>query len=283
MAQRDKNRGKTRGAETAPTEIRDMQAVILCGGAGTRLKDVLPGVPKALAPVAGRPFLDHILRSLAGAGIADVVLCVGVHGDAIREYCRLNAAPGIALVCSQERKPLGTGGALKHAEKLIRSHSFFLLNGDTLLDFDLPSLIAQHRATRAAITMVLTSISTVQTDAEQRYGNVEVAADNRITRFREKAIMAKRTSLNGHKADALGNAGYVNAGSYLMQKDILRKLPSAPPAVSLEKEILPKYIGKGLYGYRAHGFFIDIGVPEDLRRAQTELSGRLGFAATNTR
>lgn len=248
----------------------ELQAVILCGGAGTRLRGVLDGVPKALAPVAGQPFLDHVLLKLRDAGLRQALLCIGVHADAIRARYRACPVPGMALSFSEEREPLGTGGALRNAAPAILGETFLLLNGDTFVDLDVDRFLAQHRRDAAAITLALAHVAN-----GERYGAVELDERGQVRSFHEKAI---RPSGNAEPA-----AAFINAGWYLLQREVLQSVPKAPPAVSLEFDVLPRWIGRGLYGYVTDGYFIDIGVPEDLLRAQTELAGRANCDAAHTR
>jgi D-glycero-alpha-D-manno-heptose 1-phosphate guanylyltransferase len=253
--------------------LRGVQVVILCGGQGTRLRGVLPAVPKALAPTAGRPFLDYLLQFLVSAGITEVVLCIGVLGEAILEYCRSRKLDGLTLTVSREREPLGTAGALKHAEPFIHTDPFLMMNGDTFLELELAALLEQHRKSGATITMAMATVS----DA-RRYGAVVTDARGWVTAFKEKEV--------GHSLTALATAPLdlgqkINAGCYAIQREVLKHIPVAPPAVSFETEVLPAFVQNGLHGYSTHGFFIDIGVPEDFARAQAAMCGRPPFGAAN--
>lgn len=236
--------------------------MILCGGAGTRLSAVLEGLPKALAPVAGRPFLDHVLQKLQQAGLRQALLCVGVLGEAIKEQYRRCPPEGWTVAYSEEHQPLGTGGALRQAEATIPSGTgtVLVLNGDTFLDLEFDLFLEQHLRTASAVTLALVSVA----DAS-RYGTVRVNATGEVTSFVEKCAVR-----GSEKPERL----FINAGWYLMQIEVLRSIPKAPPAVSLECDILPQWIGRGLQGHVSSGFFIDIGVPEDLWRAQIEFARR---------
>jgi D-glycero-alpha-D-manno-heptose 1-phosphate guanylyltransferase len=256
--------------------LRGVQAVILCGGLGTRLRGVLPGVPKALAPIAGRPFLDYVLEFLASAGVTDVVLCIGVLGEAISEYCRSRKVDTLTLTISREREPLGTGGALKHAEQFIHADPFLMMNGDTFLELPLMAMIEQHRKCEATITMATTTVS----DA-RRYGTVVMDGRGWVTAFEEN--QAGQDLPGSISADTSEPAfrQKINAGCYAIQRGVLKHIPVAPPAVSFETDVLPGFVMKGLHGYSTDGFFIDIGVPEDFARAQAAMSGRPSFGAAN--
>jgi D-glycero-alpha-D-manno-heptose 1-phosphate guanylyltransferase len=262
---------REQNTEMANESLRNVQAVILCGGAGTRLQEVMPGTPKALAPVAGNPFLDYVLRHLMTAGVRQAVLCIGVYGDAVKAHYRASAWKRFSLRFSEECEALGTGGALKHAEKWIQGEPFLLLNGDTFLELDLISFVAQHLRTAASLTMALAEVKNAA-----RYGEVQLDARGRVAKFVGKRAAAG----NGQES----GTSLVNAGWYAVNKEILKKMPAAPPALSFESQVLPKCVGNGLYGYRTDGFFIDIGVPEDFRRAQMEMmSGRRSLASANPR
>jgi NDP-sugar pyrophosphorylase family protein len=256
--------------------LREVQAVILCGGLGTRLRGVLPAVPKALAPTAGRPFLDYLLQFLVSAGITEVLLCVGVLGEAILEYCRSRKLDGLTLTVSREPERLGTAGALKHAEQFIHTDPFLMMNGDTFLELDLAALLKQHRKSGAAITMAMATVS----DA-RRYGTVVTDARGWVTAFKEKEVGPGCTAPATAATWPLDAGKQINAGYYAIQREVLKHLPVAPPAVSFETEVLPAFVLKGLHGYSTNGFFIDIGVPEDLARAQAAMCGRPPFGAAN--
>jgi len=265
MLRENLNRG------VAGASVGKIPAVVLCGGVGTRLSAVLQGLPKALAPVAGKPFLDHVLQKLHSAGLRRVLLCIGVHAAALMERYRSGLIDGLEMGFSEEGEPLGTGGALQHAQTAMGGSdaTFLLLNGDTFLDINVDEFLGQHLHTAASITLAL-----VKVENESRYATVQVNASGQVINF-----AGKSAARAGEEAES----SFINAGWYLMQREVLQSIPKAPPAVSLECDVLPLWIGKGLYGYVTTGFFIDIGVPEDLLRAQTELAGRSSRAVANPR
>jgi D-glycero-alpha-D-manno-heptose 1-phosphate guanylyltransferase len=256
--------------------LREVQVVILCGGLGTRLRGVLPAVPKALAPIAGRPFLDYILQFLVSAGITEVVLCIGVLGEVILAYCRSRKPDGLTLTISREPEPLGTGGALKHAEQFIHTDPFLMMNGDTFLELDLAAMVGQHRKSQATITMAIATVS----DA-RRYGTVVRDERGWVTAFTEQQTGNAGTAHATAGTLPPGARPEINAGCYAIQREVLKRIPIAPPAVSFETEVLPTLVLKGLHGYSTDGFFIDIGVPEDFARAQAAMCGRCSFGAAN--
>lgn len=222
--------------------------VILAGGKGTRLAAALPeGHPKALAAVAGRPFLAHLLEHLHRSGARRVVLALGygsaqVEGFLARE--RLPADFEIATVV--EPRPLGTGGGLRHALQQVRSDPFIAMNGDSLSDVDLEALLAFHGLRGAQITLALSRV-----DDAAAFGTVAVGADGRVREFAEKSS---------------GRGGLVNAGVYVIGRAALNAL-AAHAELSFEREVLPGHVGRGLYGFHSSARFVDIGTPESLRRA----------------
>jgi len=245
-----------------------LQAVVLCGGLGTRLRNAVPTLPKALAPVAGRPFLDYLLTGLAAAGIHDVVLCTGHKSEMIEAEYGQNAQCGLSIQYSVERSPLGTAGAVKLAASVISASSFLLLNGDSVVEVDYQRLIKSHVASGAKATITL-----VRVPQPERYGTALLNANGEISAFLEK----------GSLQDSAGSRErFINAGVYVLDRDILLEIPSSSTPVSLERDVLPKFLGRGLFGFVSEGFFIDIGVPEDYARAQTELPRRFGRAGSHS-
>ena len=231
------------------------EALVLCGGLGTRLRSAYNAGPKALAPIGGRPFLDYMLDWLRTQGVRRAVLCVGYRAEQIQElYPAGEGDPVVAY--SVEPEPLGTAGALKNAEGRVVGERFFVVNGDSLADVSLAGLLEFHLEKGAAMTL-----ATVPVEAAGRYGSVETDAEGRVTGFREKA----ETGAGVHE---------VNAGVYVMERTLLEEFPAARK-ISLENEIFPALAGHGLYGFKTGGSFIDIGVPADFASAQTEIPERL--------
>ncbi len=233
-------------------EMASITALILCGGLGIRLRQVTGALPKVLAPVAGRPFLFHLLRYLAGQGVSDIVLCAGYAAEQVVSCCGDGSQWGVNLRYSSESKPLGTGGAITRAQPLIASDPFLVLNGDSLAQAGLADLIAFHAEKQAQISMVLAEVPD-----KTRFGSALLGGNDSIVGFSEK----------GHQG-----SGLINAGIYLMNCAALEVIPSERN-VSIERDIFPRFIGKGLYGRFAAGLFIDIGTPESYSIAQTVLAG----------
>lgn len=226
-----------------------MQALILAGGAGTRLRSALTGLNKPMAPVAGRPFLEYLLLQLKKHEIDEVTLCVGYKADLIQSYFGVGDRWGIQVSYSYETDFLGTAGALKLAEGLIHDEDFFVMNGDSLFDIELHALMHYHRKMQATASLALTHI-----DDTQRYGAVGTNELGQIVSFIEKREDNTESLING--------------GVYVFAHEVLDFIPDGQP-VSLERDILPKLIGRGLYGLPLKGYFVDIGVPADYMRLRS--------------
>jgi NDP-sugar pyrophosphorylase family protein len=250
-------------------EMRRLQAVVLCGGQGKRLRSHLGDGPKSLAPIAGRPFLTLLFAQLMKAGITEVILCTG-HGSAAIEAAYSDGSHhAISISYSIEHQPLGTAGALKHAEIAIRSNPFLLLNGDSLVELDIPTFLKAHAESGALATMALAHV-----ENSGRYGTVKLNPNRAVTAFSEK------NPENG--SDTPPTGGLINAGVYALDRKVLWRIPLIQQEISFEREILPSLVGHGLFGYSTDGFFIDIGVPEDYDRAQTEIPRRMARARSHS-
>lgn len=226
-----------------------MQALILAGGAGTRLRPVLAQLNKPMAPVAGRPFLEYLFLQLKKHEVEEVTLCVGYKADLIQSYFGTGDRWGMQVSYSYETDFRGTAGALKLAEDLIHEEDFFVMNGDSLFDIELHALMHYHRDMKAIATLALSHV-----DDTQRYGAVGLNELGRIVSFIEKRQ---------------GNTdGLINGGVYVFTREVLDFIPEGQP-VSLEKDILPKLIGQDIYGLPSNGYFVDIGVPTDYMRLQS--------------
>jgi NDP-sugar pyrophosphorylase family protein len=230
-----------------------MKALILAGGMGTRLRPLLPHTAKPMAEVAGRPFLEYLIAHLARHGLREIVICTGYLGDQLRDHFADGRRWGLSIRYCHEERPLGTAGAIKHAEALIGDDPAFLAtNGDSFFAADLRALIDFHHDRRARATVAL---APVPREDPTRYGRVELDEAGRIRCFVEKGAVA-------------GDGGLINGGIYLFDRRVLGEIP-AGVAVSLEREVFPRLIGKGFYGLALSGFFVDIGLPasyQELRR-----------------
>lgn len=229
-------------------------AVILAGGKGTRLAAVLPdGWPKTLAPIRGRPFLAYLLEDLYRRGVRRVTLCLGYGAAHVEEFLVRHRRPeDFSVHVAVEPRPLGTAGALRQALPHVRSDPFLALNGDSISDCDLDGLLASHIRWRALITVALARVGNVA-----GYGEVDLDADGRITRFSDKARSTGR--------------GLVNAGVYAISPAVISGLPREG-FLSWERDVLPRYAGHGLFGRMSCTWFVDIGTPESLRDAADSIA-----------
>lgn len=222
-------------------------AVILCGGLGTRLRAVLEGRPKSLAPVRGRPFLEWLVLALARQGVRRVVLASGYLDEQLRQHFGRERF-GVEILHSTESEPLGTGGALQLAASLVRPPTLAVLNGDTFCRFDLARMANFHQAHDAAATIWL-----APAEDRERFGSVEVDAEGRVVAFHEKAERGE---------------GCVNAGIYLIERDVVRGIRGRS---SLERDVFPGLVGKGLYAITGSSGLVDIGTPDALAQAEYAL------------
>jgi D-glycero-alpha-D-manno-heptose 1-phosphate guanylyltransferase len=235
-----------------------MKAVLLVGGLGTRLRPAVPSLPKALASVGDRPFLELLVRQLGAQGIRHLVLCTGYLAEQVEEVFRDGSDFGAAIEYSRETVPLGTAGALKLAQRYVRNESEFLvINGDTFLEIEFNEFILSHRKHGSLATMAV-----VPVENSSRYGTVQVGVDGRILGFLEK------TGQN--------TPGIINAGVYVFSNAALALIPLGP--VSLERDVFPSLMEQGFYAIEQRGMFIDIGTPDDYERAK-KMSDRLADAA----
>jgi D-glycero-alpha-D-manno-heptose 1-phosphate guanylyltransferase len=219
------------------------EAIVLAGGFGTRLRAVVSDVPKPLAPVAGRPFLHWLLAGLAQQGIRHVILATGYMGDAIEQDLG-RAHAGLRLSHVREDSPLGTGGALWNALAHAGNERVFALNGDTWLGAKLAPIAAE--APDADLVLAVRPV-----EDRSRYGSVRVRG-NRVVGLDEKG---------------LSGPGLVNAGVYLMRRDLPSRRPM-PAAFSLENEVFANPGNLDLRAHRTEATFLDIGTPKDYARAQ---------------
>lgn len=223
--------------------MEKLDAIILAGGKGTRLRSVVSDIPKPLAPINGKPFLDILLSQLDGSGCANkVVLAVGYKSEIVIDRYKDCKEYKFKILFSLEKELLGTGGAIKKAMQLTKSEDVLVLNGDSYAEVDIRDAIKYHIENNASMTVVLKEVDNVG-----RFGSVKLDGENRITAFEEKKDTV--------------NPGLINAGIYLMKRKLFDNVQE-DKVVSLEREILPELINKGIYGYIAGGKFIDIGIPE---------------------
>jgi len=229
-----------------PADLSRITAAILAGGLGTRLKSVVADRPKVLAEVNGRPFLSYLLDQLLIAGIEQVVICTGHMAHHIEK--EFGSSYGhLSLVYSEEKTPLGTAGALKNAEECIKSDFVLVMNGDSYCDVNISDFWSWHYVNRAAGSLLL-----VKVPEANRHGSIQTDVNNKIIEFKEK--------------NEQNTEGWINAGIYMLKIELIKSIPKNR-AVSIEREMFPLWIKEGLRGYRHTGVFIDIGIPEDLKKA----------------
>ena len=222
-----------------------MQAVILVGGLGTRLRPITYDVPKALVPLRNRPFMGYMLDFLRNGGLDGAVLSLGYLPTPIQEYLAGFDLAGFSVDYAVEEHALGTAGGIKNAARFLREGgSVVAVNGDVLSGTDLKSLIERHKETDALATITLTSV-----EDPTAYGLVEVDHDMVVRRFIEKPAADEVTT------------NLVNAGIYVLEPEVLEMIPPGRE-VSIEREIFPDLVGSGLYGYLAAGYWKDIGTPQ---------------------
>jgi mannose-1-phosphate guanylyltransferase len=235
-----------------------VQALILAGGEGTRLRPLTSTVPKPVVELVDRPFIAFMIEWLRGHGVDDVILACGFMADGVQKVLGDGSALGVRLRYVQEPTPLGTGGALKYAEDLL-AERFLMLNGDVLTDIDLTAQLRQHERTGARVTVALMGV-----DDPSAYGLVRRSADLAVTEFVEKP---SSDEISTH---------LVNAGSYVIEREVLGEMAPAGTRISIERELFPALVGRGLYGYEAQGYWMDIGTPERYLQATFEiLAGEL--------
>lgn len=230
-------------------------AVILAGGLGTRLRPVVGDRSKVLAEVGGRPFLLYLLDQLSAAGVQHAVLCTGYRAEQVLEAVGDHYFD-LRVDYSREPVPLGTAGALRLARHKFRSDPVLVLNGDSYCGANLDAFAKWHGECRAPASIVLTNVPDTR-----RFGCVQVDDAGRILRFKEKG------SLQG--------PGWINAGIYLLCAEFLDGIPAGAP-VSLEQQLFPAWIAKGLRGFRGSFPFIDIGTEGSYLEASRFFRNRFG-------
>ncbi len=226
------------------------EAIILAGGFGTRLQTVVSDLPKPMATVAGKPFLHYIVKQLVQQGIQRIVFSVGYKSEYIIDYFS-NIDFGIEMLFEKENEPLGTGGGIKYAMKACESQTILVLNGDTYFDIDFSALHTVYLEKKAKAALALRYVNNAG-----RYGQVKMDDKNRIIAFEEKNLVAQ-------------NAGCINGGTYILNKDYFIKNTNSK--FSIEKDFFEKQVDQGvLTGHVYDSYFIDIGIPEDYFKANED-------------
>lgn len=225
------------------------EIIILAGGLATRLGDQLGQKPKCLAPIDTKPFLHHLIQYFLEQGVRSFIFALGKGHGQVTQYLE-ESWPALPYQLHIETKPLGTGGAVKACLALAVENTVWVANGDSFLDARLEPMASFHHMCGAACTLALTEVPD-----SMRYGKVELGKDYRILSFFEKGT---------------AGPGWVNAGIYLINRRLFNGF-DLPEQCSLELDFLKAHVSEAMfYGYRHQGFFIDIGTPENLQRAQNE-------------
>lgn len=240
------------------TSLSGTVAVVLAGGYGTRVRHLLPGVPKPMAPVAGRPFLEWILRYLRRQGIARAVISTGYLAGVVAAHFQRRTIPGIAVTCVPETEPLGTGGGFRQAARVCgeQPEAWLVLNGDSLAFADLAAMASNLNAPGVLGVLLARRVP----DAA-RYGTLTVGTGGDLRGFAEKRA----------------GEGLINAGVYYLRPPLLDEFPRGP-VISLENEVFPAWVARRL-PLQVHvtaAPFLDIGTPETLAQAEAFVQQNLG-------
>jgi len=234
-----------------------MQALILVGGEGTRLRPLTSTMPKPVVPLVDRPFIGYMIDWLARHGVDDIVMACGFLAADVRDVLGEGGGQGPRLRYVDEPEAMGTAGAIKFAERFL-DERFLALNGDVLTDLDLTALIRQHEERSARATLALYPVAD-----PTAYGLVRRAEDGRILEFLEKPDPSEI------------DTDEINAGAYVLEREVLSLVPEGR-AVSIEREVFPKLVGDGLFSLRLSGYWMDIGTPERYLQASWDiLEGRV--------
>lgn len=226
---------------------------MLAGGEGTRLRPLTFTTPKPVIPLAGRPFLSFMLDWLRDHGVTEAILSCGFRSDDVRQVLG-DIYEGMRLRYVVEDEPLGTAGPVRLAlDEGVLEERLLVLNGDCLTDLDLTAELAQHESMGARVTLALAAVEDTAS-----YGVVPTAADGSVEAFLEKT-----------EAEVPTNR--INAGAYVVQREVVETLIPAGRAVSFEREVFPALVGDGLYGYATEGYWIDIGTPQRYLEATFDL------------
>lgn len=229
-----------------------MQAIILAGGFGTRLQTVVKELPKVLAPIAGKPFLYWLISYLKNEGITKFIFSLGYLHQQVQDYLH-EQFPTLNYTCVIEDVPLGTGGAIKYCIQEVTEKEVFIINGDSFFNVNIGELFKYYMQTNADCTIALKPMQNFE-----RYGSVTLNNANRILQFNEKQYCEE---------------GLINSGVWLVNKDVyLHQTKLLPTSFSYEKDFLePNMNNLIVTGFIANNYFIDIGIPEDYYKAQTEI------------
>ena len=226
-----------------------MEAILLCGGLGTRLRSVVSDRPKPMADIAGKPFLHYLVKMLSESGVKHLIFALGYMGEQIEVYFQSGEDYGLSISYSYEDSPLGTGGAIRNALSNVSGENVLVLNADTYFHTDYESLLREQLKNKAAMTIASRKIEDIS-----RYGAILKDESGRILRWNEK--------MSSDQVET-PRPGEINGGIYVMQKSLIEKIPEGKQ--SLENDCIPAWLEDGLYlqAIPSDGYFMDIGIPED--------------------
>jgi len=226
-----------------------MEAILLCGGLGTRLRSVVSDRPKPMADIAGKPFLHYLVKMLSESGVKHLIFALGYMGEQIEAYFQSGEEYGLSISYSYEDSPLGTGGAIRNALSKVSGENVLVLNADTYFHTDYESLLREQLKNKAAMTIASRKIEDIS-----RYGAILKDESGRILRWNEKKSSDQVET---------PRPGEINGGIYVMQKSLIEKIPEGKQ--SLENDCIPAWLEDGLYlqAIPSDGYFMDIGIPED--------------------
>lgn len=227
------------------------EAIILAGGFGTRLQAVVSDVPKPMAPINNKPFLNYVFDYLKHYQIEHVVLSTGYLSEKITEYYK-KEFNGIKISYAKEETPLGTGGGIRYAMEKCKTDNVLVLNGDSFFEININAHYRNHVFKEADCTLALRKV-----DNAARYGTIKLGRLNRINAFKEK--------------DNKEVQGLINGGVYILNRKLYLNKTEANTAFSIEKDFYEKQISElQIFGFEYEGYFIDIGIPEDYKKAQDD-------------
>lgn len=224
------------------TDNQHVETMILAGGFGTRLHTVIQDLPKPMAPVAGRPFLEWLILSLSQQGIRKITICTGYLGHMIESHFHDGQEWGVEITYSSEKTALGTGGAVLNALDHMKGDTFLIMNGDSFCNYNIQQMIEKHSYYNASVTFWLEPMNDCS-----RYGSVIIDETGLVIDFKEK--------------QRVQHSGLINAGVYIMDRKLISKFPQGKQ-ISLESEVFPTLLKQNMYAVIGKGVFIDIGTPE---------------------
>ncbi|MEW6170861.1 MAG: sugar phosphate nucleotidyltransferase [Candidatus Omnitrophota bacterium] len=233
----------------AKINTKDIDVLILCGGLGSRLGSITQNCPKPMLKISNKPFLDIVIGYIANFGFRRFILCTGYKSNIVADYYKKKKNNYLKILISKEKKPLGTAGAIKNAQKNIKSNHFLVINGDGICLVNLRDVLNFHINKKA-----LVSIITIYNNDPTHYGTITLGKSQRIVKFKEKSKIKNKNNL-------------ISTGIYFFNKKLMSLIPKNKN-VSLEYDIFPKIIDKKIYGYITQEPFVDIGTPQRYNRAK---------------